>query len=103
MGFQSKAHCFNETALICKRLDSLLGDKATLYGGKLTSLDVLAFAYLKTLLVNASQSKEVEMVLKSYPKLVNFVERLAGPSLDEVLPEVAQVKEPIEWLETHFK
>ena len=48
MGFSSEAQTFNETVLIYKRLDAMLGiSKKTLFGNELRSIDILAYAYLK--------------------------------------------------------
>ena len=102
MACKSVAARFNETALIYRRLDTLLGDKTTLYGnGKVTSLDVLASAYLKYQLVNASQSKETDLLRKNYMKLVNLTDKVLKMSAGE-LPRFAETKDPGEWLKSNL-
>ena len=97
MGLTSSAMCFNEAALLFKRLDTTLGDKQVMYqetdGLKdISSLDILTYGYLKYLLVNANESKEAEFLKTTYPRLVSFVQRLdtalAEESSSESLPQI---------------
>ena len=88
MAFGSPAHCFNETQLIFKRLSSLLADRPCLFGRRVTSLDILAHAYLKTLLVNASQSKEAACLQHDFPKLYAFVDRITKLDAEKLRPKV---------------
>lgn len=41
---------------------------------KLTSLDIVAYAFLKEELINTPDSKEVEYLKTNFKNLVNFVE-----------------------------
>jgi len=60
-----------------------------LFGDNVTSLDLLAYAHLKTVLVNSSQSKEKELLEQTYPKLMAFVERIESNNSEggyEIVP-----------------
>lgn len=68
LAFKSTAHIFDETRLIFDRLARNLSDKPTFFhevDDTLSSLDILVYAYLKYLLVNTSESKEVTLLRQS--------------------------------------
>lgn len=78
--------------MIHKRLATLLGDKDTFYQErarsdssllKVSSLDILAYAYLKYQLVNTRESKEVKALKQSYPVLCQFVKRIDQAKRDD--------------------
>ena len=52
---------FYETSLIFKRLNNLLGDKEMLFK-QLSSLDILAYAYLMYQLSNTAKSEEAGLL-----------------------------------------
>ena len=61
---------------------------------KLTSLDVIAYAYLKEELVNTMEAKEVGYMKEHYKNLVEFV---AGMDKMWERLEKTQVKEGLKW------
>ena len=75
---------YDETRLIYDRLSRQLGTKPSLFyvdvedDTTLSALDILAYAYLKYQLVNASESKEVALLRQSkqYQRLLAFVKRV---------------------------
>ena len=43
---------------------------------RISSIDLLAYGHLKTILINSSQSKEKEHLVKTYPDLIAYIKLL---------------------------